>query len=119
MNRIIATLVVLCGVVLLRSTVAQGEAPYNVDWSRQIGTATVDYSSGVAVDAASNAYISGYTYGDLGGPNSGDYDAFLSKYDGAGSLLWSHQIGTANTDWSHGVAVDAAGNAYFSGHTSG
>jgi len=32
------------------------------------------------VDASGNAYIGGRTYGSLGGPNAGEYDAFLVKF---------------------------------------
>ena len=90
-----------------------------MEWSRQIGTTDYDSSFNVAVDAAGNAYITGLTFGSLGGPNAGGQDAFLTKYDGAGNLLWSRQIGTTADELSFDVAVDAAGNAYISGFTSG
>ncbi|MEZ6191258.1 MAG: SBBP repeat-containing protein [Phycisphaerales bacterium] len=88
-------------------------------WGTQIGTTTYDESYSVAVDAAGNAYISGQTYGGLGGNNNGKYDAFLIKFDPSGNELWSTQIGTAGDDWNTSVVVDAAGNAYISGHTDG
>ena len=34
----------------------------------------------LAVDSEGNVYSSGYTYGDLGGTNAGDFDAFLVKF---------------------------------------
>lgn len=98
---------------------ARAEAPYNVAWSRQIGTASGDFGNALAVDAAGNAYISGSTEASLGGPNSGGYDAFLTKYNSAGSLLWSRQIGTTTGDYAYGAAVDAVGNAYITGRTHG
>ena len=88
-------------------------------WSRQIGTMDTDTSSGVAVDAQGNAFISGYTSLNLGGPSAGGDDTFLAKYDAAGALLWTRQIGTSSDDRGNAVAVDAAGNAYVSGTTSG
>jgi len=88
-------------------------------WTRQIGTTANDLSFSVAVDGLGNAYISGATYGSLGGPNAGYYDAFLAKYDSSGSLLWTSQIGTTAYDYSWSVAVDGSGNAYISGDTSG
>jgi hypothetical protein len=91
----------------------------NLLWSRQIGTTNYDQSSAVAVDAAGNAYISGISGGSLGGPNAGFYDAFLFKYDGAGNVLWSRQIGTSDYDYSGSIAVDGAGNAFISGQTYG
>ena len=88
-------------------------------WGRQIGTSSGDQSNAVAVDALGNAYISGYTYGSLEGPNAGDADAFLTKFDSSGNELWGRQIGTSSGDFSYAVAVDALGNAYISGQTSG
>ena len=88
-------------------------------WSQHIGTSSSDISTSVAVDASGNAYISGWTEGTLGGTSAGGADAFLSKYDASGSLLWSQQIGTANTDISYSVAVDADGGVYISGFTDG
>ena len=88
-------------------------------WSRQFGTEMYDFGYGVAVDAACNAYIAGFTEGNLGGLNSGRSDAFLNKYDESGMLLWSRQIGTAKDDASLGVTVDASGNAVITGTTFG
>jgi hypothetical protein len=105
--------------VLLTDVVTLAEAPYNIAWSRQLGTTEYDYSHSVAVDASGNAYISGYTAGSLAGPNAGSSDAFLTKYDGAGSVLWSRQIGTAGTDVSDSIAVDTSGNIYIGGGTAG
>ena len=75
---------VICVAVILVAAVttnAWGEDPYEVEWIAQIGTSSLDTSLSVAVDASGNAYISGQTNGDLGGPSAGDYDAFLVKYE--------------------------------------
>ncbi len=88
-------------------------------WVRQAGTAQSESGTGVAVDGAGNAYITGYSSGNLGGTNVGNIDAFLAKYDAAGTLLWTRQIGTTANDYSRGVAVDGSGNAYITGHTNG
>jgi len=109
--------IALIGVFQASST--RAELPYEAVWSRQIGTASADYCDSVAVDAFGNAYITGYTRGSLGGPNAGNTDAFLLKYDDSGSLLWSQQIGTWNNDYGYSVAVDASGNAYITGNTEG
>ena len=53
----------------------------DVEWSRQIGTTDNDDGFGLAVDAASNSFISGVTGVDLGGPTEGGEDAFLPKFD--------------------------------------
>jgi len=99
---------------------AGAEAPYDLAWTRQLGTSAYDVSFGVAADAAGNVFISGTTRGSLGGqPNAGYGDAFVAKYDASGKLLWTRQLGTSGDDDSCGVAADAAGNVFISGETSG
>ena len=67
-----------------------------------------------------NVYISGFTQGgDLGGPNAGGDDAFVSKYDANGTLQWTQQLGTFNAEKSFGVSADGMGSVYISGYTSG
>ena len=34
-------------------------------------------------------------------------------------LHWTRQLGASDTDYSHGVAADAAGNVFISGYTAG
>ena len=113
------TICVTAILVVAVTTGAWAEDPYQVEWIAQIGTSTVDGSRSVAVDASGNAYISGYTEGDLGEPNAGSADAFLSKLDSGGNEVWTAQIGTVTGDVSHSVAVDASGNLYISGATWG
>jgi hypothetical protein len=88
-------------------------------WTKQLGSTTEDNSLGVSADGAGNIYISGYTLGNLGAENSGSTDAFVSRYDETGSLIWTRQIGTDASDISQGVSSDRLGNVYISGRTSG
>ena len=88
-------------------------------WTRQLGTGMGDISLSVASDRSGNAYISGYTKGNISGLNAGGDDAFLAKYDGSGALLWTRQLGTSTHDWSYSVAIDDSGNAYITGWTDG
>ena len=98
---------------------AKYDASGTLLWTRQTGTASGELAFGVAVDSAGNAYITGYTQGNLGGPNAGSDDIFLAKYDASGSLLWIRQTGTAQNDVAYGVALDGAGNAFITGYTNG
>lgn len=88
-------------------------------WGRELDTPGSDTASAVTTDATGNIFISGTTDGDLGGPNAGSNDAFLSKYDGAGSLQWTRQFGTGANDVGTGVATDAMGNIYLTGSANG
>ncbi|MFQ6129495.1 MAG: SBBP repeat-containing protein [Candidatus Hadarchaeaceae archaeon] len=89
-------------------------------WTRQFGTYDNDYAPGMAVDASGNVYAAGYTGGALPGQSSpGGGDAFVRKYDGSGSELWTRQFGSFDYDYAEGVAFDASGNIYVAGLTSG
>jgi hypothetical protein len=91
----------------------------NFQWTRQLGTANQDIASGVSADSIGNVYVSGYTTGSLGGPSAGSSDVFLAKYDGAGNLEWSRQIGTYTGESGGTVSADGLGNVYLAGGTQG
>ena len=111
---------ILVGWMILGSSLVFAETPYQITWSRQLGTSQTEWSHSVAVDASGNAFISGVTWGALGGANQGSADVFLSKYDSSGTPLWTRQLGTAKADYPIcSVAVDADGNAFISGETDG
>ena len=89
-------------------------------WTKQLGTDDYDVSDGVAADKLGNVYITGWTYGSLGGPtNGGPEDAFVAKYSSEGVIQWKQQLGTGSTDEGGGVSADGLGNVYISGSTKG
>ncbi|MCX5672099.1 MAG: SBBP repeat-containing protein, partial [Planctomycetota bacterium] len=91
----------------------------NLLWKRQTGTSQEDYGQNVCVDTQANVYLTGCTYGSLGGPSQGYADAFVMKYDSAGSLLWTRQLGTSYEDYCYGVSVNKLGNVFIAGTTYG
>ncbi len=99
--------------------VAKYDASGTLGWTRQLGTSDYDAPRGISADGMGNVYISGHTRGSLGGPNAGDWDGFVSKYDASGTLEWTRQLGTGEYDASWGVSADGMGNVYISGHTDG
>ena len=90
-----------------------------MQWARQIGTTERDEARGIAVDGSGNSYVTGHTYGDLGGPSHGGADAFVVKYDTSGTWQWTRQIGTTEHDEAWAIAVDSSGNSYIRGATAG
>jgi len=82
---------------------------------------------GIAVDAGGNAYVTGETLSanfptqnPLQASNSGNYDAFVTKLNSAGSgLIYSTYLGGYSGDYGNGIAVDTAGNAFVTGYTEG
>lgn len=96
-------------------------------YSTFLGGTTTENGSGIAVDGAGNAYVSGLTTSPDYPTTSGAYDqthnggsdAFVSKLNPAGSaLVYSTFLGGSAAENGVGVAVDGAGNAYVSGLTS-
>jgi hypothetical protein len=85
-----------------------------------LGSAAPDGGKGVVVDSSNNIYVSGWTWGGLdGNTSSGEYDAFLVKYDSSGTKQWTKQFGTSESDFARAVAVDSENNIYITGYTKG
>ena len=84
------------------------------------GFLSFDESYGLTVADDGSVYTTGWTSGDLGGPNAGLYDNWLGKYDNAtGENLWLVQYGTPDYEWSWDVRTDSEGNVYTAGWTLG
>ncbi|MSO18982.1 MAG: hypothetical protein EXQ56_00720 [Acidobacteria bacterium] len=77
-------------------------------WTRQFGTTMADYSTAVALDGAGWIYIAGTTQGTLPGQTAaGGGDAFVSKFDANGDLLWTRQFGSPGMDQPVCVAANS------------
>jgi hypothetical protein len=83
-------------------------------------------ASGIALDAAGNAYVTGdvstadfpTTAGAFQGALPGTDHAFVTKLNAAGTaLVYSTYLGGSSYDVGYGIAVDASGNAYVAGAT--
>ena len=89
-------------------------------WTKQLGTSSLDRGYGVTVDSSDNIYVTGYTGGGLdGNTNSGTTDLFLVKYNSSGTKQWTQQLGTSSDDKGEGVTVDTSYNIYVPGFTTG
>ncbi|HEU4388988.1 MAG TPA: SBBP repeat-containing protein, partial [Blastocatellia bacterium] len=94
-------------------------------YSTFIGGNGQDNGNAIAVDAAGNAYITGYT-GSTNFPTlnamqrnkSGQFNAFVAKMNPAGALVYSTHLGGSVGDFGSSIAVDAEGNAYVAGVTT-
>jgi hypothetical protein len=83
-------------------------------------------AAGIAIDGSGNAYVAGTTpFVDFAGvsktlPPSSTFrqNAFVTKIDASGSLVYSAYVGGTINDWGLAVAADAAGRAYVTGSTS-
>jgi hypothetical protein len=91
----------------------------NLVWTHQFGTPTQDVSGRIAADQFGDLYLSGVTYGNLGGTSNGALDTFVAKYFTNGTADWIYQAGSPAADYGTDVAPDGFGNLYFSGMTEG
>src|SRR5262249_23532842 len=92
-------------------------------YSTYLGGGGTDHASAITVDSAGNAYVVGST-------NSSDFptrdplqgatgeDAFVTKFDASGQLVYSTYLGGDGFSVAIGIAVDAIGNVYITGGTS-
>jgi uncharacterized protein (TIGR03437 family) len=108
-------------------------------YSTYLGGSSDDVVHAIAVDSQGNVYLAGETVspdfpvtpGALqpkhGGKPGNDCsiftgcsmsDAFVTKLDSSGKIVYSTYLGGTNTDVAYGIAVDANGDAYISGTTS-
>lgn len=97
--------------------------------SLKLGGTSNDSGHGIAVDSASNVYLSGRFQGtvdfDFSGGNSntisnGSYDAFVAKYSSSYALQFVNTFGGPGSwDISYALATDPAGNVYTTGNFSG
>jgi hypothetical protein len=100
-----------------------------VSYSTYLGGSGSDQSSGIAVDASGNAYVTGITTSTdfpvtLGSIQQScvfscnDGDVFITKLNPSGSaLIFSTYLGGNNTDQGSGIAVDSSGDVYVDGST--
>lgn len=89
----------------------------------QFGTISRDIPNGIAVDPSGNVYVAGSTGSGFGAGNTAEYsgnaDAWVAKYSADGNLLWFQQFGSEGYDSASNLQVDADGNVYLTGQTTG
>ena len=94
-------------------------------WVVQAGGPDGDEGYGIALDSASNVYVTG-KFRDIASFGSHTltahyyYDIFVGKLDTNGNWLWATKAGWLNTyGLVFSIALDSAGNAYVTGWFSG
>ncbi len=94
-------------------------------YSTYLGGSAADSGQGIAVNAAGNAYVTGFTFSTnfptmsaFRPSNNGSADAFVAELNSAGSaLVFSTYLGGGGLDRAFGIALDTFGNVYITGDT--
>jgi len=135
-NTIVETLPTLHGVPGQQVTVNVGDtfvAKLNagltsLEQATYVGGTGTEYTQGLALDAAGDVYVSGYTYssdfhGTAGGAQAARdgstyADAFIAKLDaGLTTLDQATYFGGASDEYGRSLAIGPSGDVYISGDT--
>jgi len=104
--------------------IAKVSASGALQWATYLGGTEDDGARGVAIDAAGNIFVGGYTY-SLTFPAVAAFDSaligapegFVTKLTTSGTISWSSFLGGSDTEFVNGVAVDSIGNVLIGGQT--
>jgi hypothetical protein len=95
-------------------------------WSTYMGGANFDSAERLAMTTDGNIVICGYTSslntftttGCFQSMHNGSYDAFITKIDPGGHILWSTLFGKAGGDFAFDITVDTFNNIIVGGTTT-
>jgi hypothetical protein len=114
---------------IFASVYASHAAAARLEWIREIATPAregsrgIDVAYDIAVDLEGNVFAAGVTEGSLDGGVVSNYDPFIQKYRGDGSLAWTRQLRFTGEGFvavsarGYGVSLDPQGNAFLGGST--
>lgn len=97
-------------------------------WAKRSGGTSGDVPQSIAVDGSGNVHTTGYFNGsgdfDPGAgtttlTSAGSDDAFVSKLNSSGDLVWAIRLGGADSDGGQSIEVDGSGNVRIVGYFSG
>lgn len=118
----------LMPLLILTCTLFSQVAPPAFKWSKGIGGFFSDIGSSITTDSSGNVITAG-VFSELvnfnpGGANPaieyGQFgDAFVTKHDSLGNLIWVQQIGGEGQDGATGAVTDKDGNIYVIGYFEG
>ncbi len=91
------------------------------EWAASAGGLKNDKTRAINIDREGNVFLAGEVtdevkFGDTTLKSAGGMDFFVAKLDPKGKFLWARLGGGSLIDRGYGVATDAAGNCYATGH---
>ena len=108
----------LGGALFVVSNSAAQDRP-DIDWIAQVGSSGTEGGLGIAAGPGGDMYLAGLTEASVAGPNQGDIDAFVSRIDSDGNIVWTRQFGTPERDFVLVACPDGEGGVLAAGATSG
>ena len=89
-------------------------------WTKLLGGRGSDYANSVSTASDGSIYIAGFTGNNLDGQtNNGSVDAFITKFNGDGSKVWTKLLGGGGNDYAESVSTASDGSIYIAGRTEG
>jgi hypothetical protein len=93
------------------------------EWGQWLGGASNDYVNSISVDSLDNVYVGGSAatditddgLGTVSGTYSGNYEAFVFKFNSSGGSVWGQWLGGASSEFVNSISVDSLDNVYVGG----
>lgn len=100
---------------------APPEAAPEFEWAASASGPKNDKTRAINVDSEGNFYLAGEAtdgvkFGETTIKSAGGMDFFVAKLDPKGRFIWARMGGGSLIDRGYGVAADAEGNCYVTGH---
>ncbi len=107
--------------------VANVDTNGNLVWNSFLGGNAFDEAYGIVVDGSGNTFVTGFSTttisanGSWGNPMrayTAFRDAFLTKLNSGGNLMWNTFLGGSGNDEGLNIALDGSGNTYVTGYST-
>ena len=102
------------------STCVHATEELGMAWMKRVSLQDATIAA-VVGDGSGCTFVTGDTSGDFGQgiANLGQKDAYLSKYNPDGDVMWVYPLRTKGLDSGSCLTIDAEGNCYMGGRTNG
>jgi len=93
-------------------------------WANSGGGSSVDYATGISVDANQNVFVTGWFNSDsiifgntilINIGKKGSSDIFIAKYNSSGELVWAKSFGGSGDDKSNSIKANKKGDIVITG----